>query len=204
MALDEQEAQAIVNRAVILLNEYEKYLHLNAYSSGPSSANSKLNFVDHADLLVTAANLADTINGNKQTDLQLGIHSSIASFRSGLSGVKSQAASFLAHPIRILGAFYKFTENDPSDILDRIFDYFVDTGRRIKSRGLTVGGIGNDPASGSNTTDCGTVHLRSTMSTGDPIDNIWTEKFLWRCISDEHSGAIVHELFRGCCDTHIH
>ena len=200
--LSEAEAQAIVNRAAILCNEFEKYLFENAYSAGPSAANSKLNFVTHADNYLIAAREAAVIQNKSGTDekhaeLELGVHSAVAAFRASLSGVKGQASSILAPALRILGRFYGFTETDPSEIVDKIYGYFVDTGRRVQSRNLTVGSVSADSnKSGGSNDGSGALYLRSTMSTGDPCDNLWPEKVLFRCTADEHSGATEHrEVF---------
>ena len=189
--ITEQEAQSIVNYAAIICNEFEKYCVENEYAAGPSSDESKLNFVTHADNLLVASRKAAEIDGEKHAEMEQGVHAAVSALRSSLIGVRGQAASILAQPLRILGRVYGFRETDPSAIIDRIYDYFVDTGRRIQSRGLTVGSVSNSPASGSNAGN-GNLFLRPTMSTGDPCDNLWAESVLFRCEADEHSGASEH------------
>jgi len=189
--IEEDEAQDIVDAAAILCNEFEKYCTDNAYDTTNRADHSKLNFVDHSNLLIVASRLSAEIGGEKHPELEQGIHAAIANWRSSLASIRGQSAAILAQPLRILGRFYGFPESDPSKIIDRIYDYFVDTGRRIQSRGLSVGAVSNAPASGSNSGN-GELYLRSTMSTGDPCDNLWPETVLFRCEADEHSGATEH------------
>ena len=190
--MTEAEARLLVEYAVVILNEYEKYL-TEATQTAVGVGKLKNNFQAHADLLIESAQACDNIGGESHHELELGVHNALSSFRSGLVGVKSQAATLLAQPLRVLARWHGFIETNPTAIIAKLSEYYRESGRRIQKRGLTVNAASAGRVDGSsNTADSGTIYTCSTDENGDPIDNLWPETTEFKCVSDEHSGATEH------------
>jgi len=194
--ITEAEARNIVEFAVITVNEFEKYLS-EANQSVEAATELNQNFeVISNKILQAAQQCSDTFansDGKTHTELELPIHNAVASFRSSLVGVKQQASSLIAPALRVLAQFHGFLETDPATIIQKLSQYYRDTGRRIQSRGVSVASTSAGKVGGTSNTGNGTVYTHTTDEKGDPIDNFWPETVEFRCIADEHSGATEHQ-----------
>ncbi len=194
--MTEAQARQVVEYAVLILNEYEKYLTECTTNTSPTAVKLQLSFQDHSDNLIEAAQKCEDIGGEPHHELEMGIHNALSSFRSGLVGVKAQAAALLAQPLRVLARWHGFIETDPTDIIAKLSEYYIESGRRIQKRGLTVNSPAKGHVNGTSNTGSGTVYTCSTDENGDPVDNLWPETVEFKCVSDEHSGAVEHnEVF---------
>ena len=194
--ITEAQARSIVEYAVITLNEFEKYLS-EADQTAEASNELHTSFKAHTDKLIEAAQACGNdfagTDGEAHHELEQAIHSSVAGVRSNMVSVKAQAAALLTPALRVLGQFHGFLETSPTAIIEKLSEYYRESGRRVQKRGVTI----NSPTAGhvdgsTSNVGTGTVYTCGTDENGDPIDNLWPETVEFKCIGDEHSGASEH------------
>ena len=168
--------------------------------SSPSAADLETQWKNAVDFLedtlsgysASAATKVDTYMESIKSDFAKSQTDGAAAFRAVCSNSVSQGvAQQVLSPILIAYAHHIVgtPERDIQSVISRIYTYFVDNSKSIKSRGITF----VSPSAGGSNSGTGVVYrLTKDENNYDP-ENVFFETKTVVCVSDAQSGAIKHE-----------
>jgi hypothetical protein len=143
-------------------------------------------------LTASAATKVDVYLASLESDFVKAQTDGASSFRATCSTAVGQAMSqavlspiLTAYAHHIIGT----PERDIQSVITRLYTYFKDNSKSIKSRGITFG----SPAAAGGNTGTGVVYrLTKDENNFDP-ENIFFETKTLTCTSDAQSGSLKHE-----------
>ena len=168
--------------------------------SSPSAGDLETQLKNAVDFLedtltgssASAATKVDTYLESVESDFAKAQTDGAASFRASCSAsVSSGMAQRVLSPILVSYAHHIVgsPERDVKSVISRIYTYFKDNTKTVKSRGVT---FGSPAAGGSNSWTGVGYRLTKDENNYDP-ENIFFETKTLECISDAQSGATKHE-----------
>ena len=143
-------------------------------------------------LSASAATLVDTYLASIESDFARSQTDGASSFRSACStAVGRGMAQRVLSPILIAYAHHIIgtPERDIQSVISRMYTYFKDNSKTIKSRGIT---FGSPAAAGGNVGTGSVFRLTKDEENYDP-ENIFFETKTLTCTSDAQSGSLKHE-----------
>ena len=141
-------------------------------------------------LASTAATKVDTYQESIESDFAASQSVAAANFRAACAGALDQAGEVLSP---ILVAYNHHIANGPeTDVqgsITRVYDYFVDNSKTIKSRGITYG----SPTADGGNTGTGVVYRLTKDEENYDREAVNLETKTLECTADAGSGALKHE-----------
>ncbi len=130
-----------------------------------------------------------TLVGPLASQFGMSMLAGMQSVRSGYANAVDAGVNWFNAALLQYAAVRGFPDKNPSIILRRLYQDFIDRSIRIKSRGFT---FGTASAGGSNV-GTGTLYRLTTDENGLAIENTTPQTVTARCIRDRNSGAAKHE-----------
>ena len=141
-------------------------------------------------LAASAATKVDTYMESIESDFDKAQTDAAAAFRSRAAGAVSSGASVLEPILRAYAHHIVETpERSIQQVISRIYDYFVDNSKTIKSRGVTF----SAPSAAGGNTGTGQLYRLTKDENNYDLEACFFETKTVTCINDAQSGARLHE-----------
>lgn len=140
--------------------------------------------------------LIDTYEQAMEGDFLSEAEGGLAAMRAAYAACIESLLAALTPQIRSYGRQRGFPETDPSAIVARLYQDFIDRGLRVTSRVFSFG----SPTFVTAAVGSGVINRLNTDANGLVIEAQTPDSKIAKCVADEHSGAQEHEEvfeFRG-------
>lgn len=149
--------------------------------------------VDAAEGYLSASTVAtdvDAFIALIESDFAVDMTAGAASFRAAAAEVISKARDLIL-PVLVTYTHHIVGTPERQDqvVLDRLYKYFVDNSKHVKSRGFSRGSV----SAGSSNVGNGTIKRLTKDERGYDLESSHAEARTLRCIADANTGALRHK-----------